>query len=182
MVAKPVSPYRRLQLRCKAAGLPANKSAAELTRFLAEAGAENPNLQAETDVTAAAKNDATIAPASLATEAYVDEVTRLWPEGFAGISAKGLFRVLPGWVNKKLAPGTTSQASPTPNYMLESSMIAMIAMIACPGCTGHWLGITVRPRGHVARLLPCQREGRACPQVMVDETTHTKGSTNLFIF
>lgn len=30
------TPYKKLQLRCKAAGLPANKSTAELTRLLAE--------------------------------------------------------------------------------------------------------------------------------------------------
>ena len=37
------------------------------------------------------------------------ELLSLWPDGFAGISSKGLFKVLPGWVDPKLAPGTSSQ-------------------------------------------------------------------------
>ena len=38
------TPYKRLQQRCKAAGLPANKSTAELSRMLAEHGDQDPLL------------------------------------------------------------------------------------------------------------------------------------------
>ena len=37
------------------------------------------------------------------------ELLSLWPDGFAGISTKGLFKVLPSWVDEKKAPGTSSQ-------------------------------------------------------------------------
>jgi hypothetical protein len=33
----------------------------------------------------------------------------LWPDGVAGINAKGIFNSLPAWIDKKLAPGNTDQ-------------------------------------------------------------------------
>lgn len=38
IMSKPLTPYKRLQQRCKAAGLPANKSSAVLTQLLADHG------------------------------------------------------------------------------------------------------------------------------------------------
>lgn len=35
-MSEPLTPYKRLQQRCKAAGLPANKAAAVLTKLLAD--------------------------------------------------------------------------------------------------------------------------------------------------
>ena len=41
MAAVPPSPYKKLQRQCKAAGLPANKSAAQLTASLAAIGRDD---------------------------------------------------------------------------------------------------------------------------------------------
>lgn len=97
------SPYRQLQRRCKAAGLRANLSAAELTRLLTEHEME----QAAATGTTPHAADANAGEDG----AETDPVCRLWPDGFAGISAKGIFNALPNWVDSSKAPGTTSQVS-----------------------------------------------------------------------
>ena len=95
------TPYRRLQQKCKANGVKANGSAAELEARLKAAGV------VADDVTKDAE------PSKPAPPAFSDydngQLLSLWPDGFAGISAKGLFGVLPGWIDPTLAPGTTSQ-------------------------------------------------------------------------
>ena len=91
------SPYRLLQRRAKAAGLPANKSAKELAHLLA----------GEEDASAAAP--ATATSAGTVSDGGVDPVCRLWPDGLAGVSSQGIFNAIPSWVDGSKSPGTTSQ-------------------------------------------------------------------------
>lgn len=110
MATKPVSPYRQLQLRCKAAGLPANKSAVVLAQLLAEH-----EETTEEDAPITRQPTATNGRASKSTPnvsgADEDEgcLMGLWPNELGGISNKGLFNAIPSWVNPKLPPGHTSQ-------------------------------------------------------------------------
>jgi hypothetical protein len=121
MATQPVSPYRTLQRRCKAAGLPANRAAAELERLLAEHSAtaetttrSEPRQESvrvsggPNAVNGAINGDAQ----SVTTDVNSEEsgcMMGLWPDGFAGISSQGIFGALPGWVNANLPAGHTSQ-------------------------------------------------------------------------
>ena len=98
-----MTPYRRLQQRAKAAGIPANKSALELERLLGPA-TDSPRPLDNATTTSKLSSSAV-----LSNTTPDDPVCRLWPDGLAGVSSKGIFNALPDWVNAKLAPGATSQ-------------------------------------------------------------------------
>lgn len=83
--------YRELQAQAKSLGLPAKGKRAALEARIAAAGSNGSADANESEP--ALKYDGGI---------------RLWPNGLAGIDQDGLFGVVPGYVNRKLAPGNSS--------------------------------------------------------------------------
>jgi hypothetical protein len=99
------TPYRRLQAKAKELGIKANLSASELKRLVdeAEGGKKSSSPPAPAPATASKKADKVKAPPTTEELGGIS----LWPDGLAGISKDGLFKSLPGWVDRSLAPGTT---------------------------------------------------------------------------
>ena len=97
------SPYRELQRRCKELGLPANRKASELEQLLAGHAGGSP---APAPV-ASQEKPGPSEPAAASGASY-DGGISLWPDGLAGVSAKGIFNALPAWVDGSKPPGMTS--------------------------------------------------------------------------
>jgi hypothetical protein len=130
MPPTPKSPYRQLQQRAKSIGVPARGTFEELSAAVAavESGAGGaPKTPKAAPKTPKAKRSPPAEKPSSPNK-FVSTSTEppgggydggisLWPDGLAGISAKGLFNAIPGWVDSKLPPGHTSQVSEeSPSY------------------------------------------------------------------
>jgi len=65
----------------------------------------------------------------------------MWPDGLAGISSAGLFRTLPAWVNKDLAPGNTDQKNVLGLESTLNSIMRLHYFFMSPNLT--WFAIAV---------------------------------------